>query len=254
MTDVLLLGLAALSFLLVLLMIELGYRYRMTHRLNVPESNTTGPAIGMVLSLMSLVLAFSFSNAAGRLDVTRKAILQEANAIQTAWLRIDCAESQAQPRLRDLFRQYLDSRIYADEGPQLTERRHQGEISDELASQIWALAVQATPASRPPDRILFLPAVNAMIDSASARTLAQTTHLPPAIFLFLFGIVLIGAILVGITLASASRRLWLYRIVIATVLSSTLYAILDMEYPRLGAFNLLEGSEALLISARKSMR
>jgi predicted membrane channel-forming protein YqfA (hemolysin III family) len=80
------------------------------------------------------------------------------------------------------------------------------------------------------------------------------THLPPAIFLFLFGIVLIGSMLIGTTLASALRRQWFYRIVIATVLSSTLYTIMDMEYPQLGAVNLLQESDAQLVSLRKFMR
>jgi hypothetical protein len=66
------LALGPLFFLSVLLMIELGHRYRLASRLpNDPNSNAvTGPAIGTVLALMGLVLAFSFSNAAGRLDAT----------------------------------------------------------------------------------------------------------------------------------------------------------------------------------------
>jgi len=255
MIDTLILALAPLFFLSVLLMIELGHRYRLASRLpNDPNSNAvTGPAIGTVLALMGLVLAFSFSNAAGRLDATRKIILDETNAIETAWLRIDLAEPEAQPRLKELFRQYVDARIHAYGTAGLSEYRHQSEISAQLLRQIWVLAVEGTPVSRPQNRMLFLPALNAMSDSASARTLSLSTHLPPAIFVFLFGTVLIGSMLIGTMLACAGDRQWFYRIIIAAVLSSIVYVIMDMEYPQLGGVNLLKDADALLVNIRKVM-
>lgn len=254
MTDVLILLSGPLLFLSVLLMFELGHRYHLaSHTSKQPESNAVGQAVGTVLALMGLVLAFSFSNAAERLDASRKTILDEVNAIDTAWLRIEIAEPEAQPRLRELFRRYVDARIQAYRTHGLTEYRHQLEVSGELLRQIWTLAVEATPASIPQNRMLLLSAVNAMSDGASARTLSRSTHLPPAIFVFLFAIVLIGSILIGTLLAWGGTRAWVYRLIIAAVLSSTVYAIVDMEYPRLGPFNLLKDADVLLVNLRKTM-
>jgi hypothetical protein len=128
------------------------------------------------------------------------------------------------------------------------------EISDGLLKQIWALAVEATPASRPQDRVLLLSAVNAMGDGASARTISVSTHLPPAILAFLFGTVLVGSMLIGTMLFCAGSRHWFYRLVIATVLTSVVYAIVDLEYPRLGFFNLLKDADSLLVNLRSSIR
>jgi hypothetical protein len=93
-----------------------------------------------------------------------------------------------------------------------------------------------------------------MGDGASAWTISVSTHLPPAILAFLFGTVLLGSMLIGTMLAFAGNRHWFYRLVIAAVLSSVVYAIVDMEYPRLGAFNLLKEADSLLVNLRKSMR
>ncbi len=93
-----------------------------------------------------------------------------------------------------------------------------------------------------------------MADCASARTISVATHIPPAILAFLFGTVLIGSMLIGTLLACAGRRHWFYRLVIAVVLSSVVYAIVDMEYPRLGAFNLLKNADSLLVNFRESIR
>src|SRR5262249_10278753 len=93
---------------------------------NDSESNAgVGPAIGTVLALMGLVLAFSFSNAAGRLDASRKIILDEENAIETARFRIDVADKEAQPRLREFMRQYVDARIRASDAAELSDYREQ---------------------------------------------------------------------------------------------------------------------------------
>jgi hypothetical protein len=58
-----------------------------------------------------LILAFSFSGALTRFDVRRHLVVEEANDIGTAWLRIALLPSDAQLQMRDLFRRYLDSRI-----------------------------------------------------------------------------------------------------------------------------------------------
>ncbi len=94
LTHLLLLALPVVLFAAELLVIHLGFRYR---RLPVDAATNAAvaPVVGTVLSLMGLVLAFSFSNAAGRLGENRMAILNEANAIETAWLRIDLAEPEA---------------------------------------------------------------------------------------------------------------------------------------------------------------
>jgi hypothetical protein len=256
MTHLLLLALPALLFLAQLLLIHLGLRWRRLPH-DAAYNAATAPVIGTVLSLMGLVLAFSFANAATRLDANRRTILDEANAIETAWLRVDVAEPEYKPLLGDLLRRYVDARIRAyetyEERMGLAEYDREVQISSDLFHQLWSTAITGTrPTSV--ERTMFLGALSSMRDTATARTLAMNTHLPPAIHVFLFGIVLVGALLVGGVLAQARQPLWFYRVVIAAVLAWTLYAIMDMEYPRLGAFQLLRNADALLLELRKSMR
>jgi hypothetical protein len=61
-------------------------------------------------------------------------------------------------------------------------------------------------------------------------------------------------LLIGTMLACAGSRHWFYRLMIAAVLSSMVYAIVDLEYPRLGAFNPLKDADSLLVNLRKSIR
>ena len=255
MTHLLLLVLPALAFLVQLVFIHLGRRYRRLP-LDAASNAAVAPVVTTVLSLMGLVLAFSFSNAATRLDANRKTILDEANAIETAWLQVDIAEAHYRPRLSDLLRRYVDARVRAyetyEERVGHDEYDREVQLSADTFRELWDAAVAGTPPSSV-ERSMFLNGLAAMRDKATARTLAMNTHLPPAIYVFLFGIVIVGAVLVGAALAQARQPLWFYRMVISAVLAWTLYAIMDMEYPRLGAFQLLRNADALLLELRKSL-
>jgi hypothetical protein len=252
MTDSLLILLPLFLFLSVLIMIELGYRYALASTPPDDASNFKGsPVTTAVLSLMGLVLAFTYSNAAGRLEASRLSILDEVNAIETAWLRIDVAEPEAQPHLRQVVRNYLDTRIRAYEMfREPAEYRRQLESGAELRKELWALSVEATTASV--NRTLLLTALNALSDTATTRTLSLGTHLPSSVLVCLIGIVLIGSMLIGTMLGGPDNRRWFDRVVIAIVLSLVVYTILDMEYPRVG-IKLLERSDAMLLELRKSI-
>src|SRR5437762_8418789 len=56
-----------------------------------------------VFALLGLLIAFTFSGALSRFDVRRNQAVDEANAIGTAYLRIDLLPSSAQPQIRDTF-------------------------------------------------------------------------------------------------------------------------------------------------------
>src|SRR4051812_17544276 len=105
------------GFLLVgmLILIDLGYRLGRRRRSLHSDSASEpgGAADAAVFGLLGLTLAFTFSGASDRLTVRRAQIVQEANAIGTAYLRIDLLPAGAQPPIRALFRQYLETRIEA---------------------------------------------------------------------------------------------------------------------------------------------
>src|SRR5262245_671381 len=72
-----------------------------------------GAVDGAVFGLMGLMAAFTFSGAASRFDARRTMVIQEANCIGTAWLRIDLLITAAQPPLREKFRSYSAARLAA---------------------------------------------------------------------------------------------------------------------------------------------
>jgi len=77
-----------------------------------------GAVESAVFGLMGLLIAFTFSGAAGRFDDRRHLVRQEANAIGTAWLRIDLVPAEAQP-LIDTLRSSLAHILLSRVGPVL---------------------------------------------------------------------------------------------------------------------------------------
>jgi hypothetical protein len=97
-------------FLGMLLFLEIGRRIGVKRLNRHPEGLVKGAsaAEGAVFGLLGLLIAFTFSGAASRFEERRHLITEEANAVGTAYLRINLLPSDAQPEVRELFRHYLD--------------------------------------------------------------------------------------------------------------------------------------------------
>jgi len=108
--------LAFSGFLLAMLAVcELGRRFGMARIARDPDglAKGMGAADGAVFALLGLLLAFTFSGAASRFEDRRHLVTAEANAIGTAYLRVDLLSPAVQPAMKDLFRRYLDGRFAA---------------------------------------------------------------------------------------------------------------------------------------------
>ena len=74
-----------------------------------------------------------------------------------------------------------------------------------------------------------------------------------ALAALLFVLALVCSLLAGYGMARAKRRSWLHIIGFAMVTAISVYAFLEIEYPRLGFIRLLGASDQLLIELREHM-
>jgi hypothetical protein len=88
-----------------------GHHLAVARRRRLDAEATVGTSAidAAVLGLLGLLVAFWFSSAGTRLDTRRSLIVEEANSIGTAWLRLDLLPQDVEGQLRDLFRQYVDA-------------------------------------------------------------------------------------------------------------------------------------------------
>jgi hypothetical protein len=242
--------------MLILLEIGRGIRCRRLKQDGAGDPAGIGAVETAVFGLFGLLIAFTFSGAASRFDIRRGLIVEEINAIGTAYLRVDLLPAGAQPAVRETFRHYLEARLEAYQKlPDLVAAKQELAKANQLQAEIWRQAITGSRSveAHPDAAKLLLPALNQMIDLTTTRTMAAETHPPRIIFAMLFGLALASALLAGYGMAGGVRRSWLHNLSFALAVVITIYVILDIEYPRLGLIR-VDAFDQALMELRQSMK
>ena len=243
--------------LVTLLVLEIGRRYGGRRQAIDPQGAAAGSGVvnGAVFGLLGLLIAFTFSGAASRFDTRRQLIVQEANAIGTAYLRLDLLPAAAQPQLREKFRRYVDARLaFYGKLPDIEAAKVEIDRYTALQGEIWNQAVAGCQQSAsPPVMSLVLAALNEMIDITTTRAMSLRTHPPAIIFVMLVVMVLASALLAGYEMAGSKQRPWLHMLGFALLMSLVIYVIADLEFPRIGLVQ-ISAADQLLVDLRNSMR
>jgi hypothetical protein len=245
-------------FVGMVICLEIGRRLGTRKLAKDPQGGMFGLGVaeGAVFGLYGLLVAFTFSGAANRFDMKKQLIAEEANAIGTAYLRLDLLPADSQLAMRKRFREYVDSRLKIYRSfPDIEAVKAELSKSAKIQTEIWAQAVAATrlPAAHPDTAKLLLPALNTMIDVTTSRTMAMRTHPPRIIYGLLFVLALVCSLLAGFGTAGSKRRSWLHVVAFAAITATSVYVILDIEYPRVGLVR-LDAYDSVLIELRESMQ
>jgi hypothetical protein len=234
----------------MLLTLELGRRLGIRRRQQDASEADKGSAAveGAVFGLMGLLIAFAFSGGISRLDIRRDLKLKEANALGTAWLRLDLLSPDDRSALQADFRRYLDLRLADARGSAF---RPDPALQEEQR-KIWARAIAAAQAA-PDNRVatVLLPAINEMFDIASAHYVAVQTHPPLLIYLLLLVLALLCSLLAGYGMAGNRERNWTRTLCFVGSLLLALYVIVDLEFPRHGLIR-IDSFDRVLVELRNS--
>jgi hypothetical protein len=223
--------------LALLLFVWLGQRIGRWRWASVPEdARIVSPALqSSIFGLMALLLAFVFYGAGNRFEDRRLLMVREANAIGTAYLRLDLLPPETQPALREDFRAYVRSRLDVfHQIPNVQAVNDALAKSSILQGNIWQKAVMATRSTPPSTQTLVLSSINEVIDITTDQTVALSAHPPGAVFVMLFVSLLAASGLAGYTMAAAESQDWILVAIYVFVVGAAVYVIADYEFPRVG--------------------
>jgi len=241
----------------IVLMLELGRRIRRVQQVRHGDemAKGLGAVEGAVFGVMGLLLAFTFSGAAIRFDLRRQQIIDEANNIGTAYLRLDLLPPEARTVIQEKFRQYVDARLDTYRAIPDTARVMAAVTrAADLQQEIWSLSVTAAhEVPGPQATLLLMPALNEMFDIAATRLATTRLHPPPIIYVMLFVLTLICSFLAGYDMGAEATRSWVHMLGFALILGIAVYVIVDLEFPRLGLIR-LDSFDQLLVNVRAQMR
>ena len=233
-------------FFVMLLLLEAGRRFKA--RTGLEPSATIENAD---FALFGLLLAFTFSGAMGRFDEHRSLATDELNAIDTAYHRLDLLPPETQPPIRQLFRDYVTSRLNQYE----TSDHSVSPESRRLQEEIWKESVAAASMSQPNPNsatLVLLPSLNNMLDITNTRRNAFNMHPPDAVFLLLLFLSCLCAFIAGLVI-KPGRSNWLHMVTFAAIVSLTIGAIFDIEYPHHGLIR-LTSYDSYFVALRDSMK
>ncbi len=245
---------AVVLFALLLLSAEVGYRVggRKRTRFDEATKSQVGTIQGAILGLLGLLLGFSFAMAVSRFEDRKQMVIQEANAIGTAFLRAQLISSPQREDAAALFRSYVDARVRSSHSRQ---SRGQPAGSDEeverLQGRLWALAVSvALQDTRSVPTGLFVQSLNEVLDSTARHDAALKNHVPESVLflLFLVSVTAVGVMGYGVGLAGnrAAGALASLSLLVALVV----LVVVDLDRPYRG---LLKVSEQNMLELREGM-
>lgn len=228
----------ALTFLTVMGAFEAGFRMAHASRRNLEEEKESSASAiaGSILALVAFMLAFTFGIVSDRYDARKALVLEEANAIGTAYLRTDFMSEPDRSRTAALFREYVDSRLAAVEARDMAEVSKALLAANDVQRQLWDMAVDNARKDMNSDvAALYIDALNRVIDLHAMRVaIGAQARIPAGIWLILSILVALGMLAVGYQTAIAgSRRSRVTPLLaIAFALVIALIASLDRPYGR----------------------
>jgi len=221
-------------------------------RLGEVETPDMGATLGGLLGLLGLLLAFTFGMAGERFDRRKTLVVEEANAIGTAWLRTDLIPVPQRAQARDVLRDYTQARLDIA----TTERRSEGIVrSEKLQGELWSITAAAAAASPTPTVALFVTAVNEVIDMHGRRVAAALRNpIPPTIFATLYAVAILVLGATGYAGGLSGDRSSMASLVLALVLAAVFALILDLDRPYEGLLTVSQQAIRDLLTMMQPVR
>jgi hypothetical protein len=244
-------ALSLLTAAVVLLAMEAGYRlgtYR-SRRSEHEKESSVGAVVAATVGLLGFMLAFTFGIAGTRYDARRQAVLDEANAIGTTFLRAGLLPEGRGLNVRKLLREYVDVRLTAARtGDVEAALRRSGDLHGQLWAEVEAIGI------RHPGSILvglFIQSLNETIDLHETRVIAGLySRIPLVLWGTLYLLTALAMIGVGYHGGLTSKARSLSPLLLAITFAAVILLVADLDRPGAG---MLRVSQQALVDVRSTM-
>jgi hypothetical protein len=226
-------AIAVLTFLSMCLAVWIGAKLRARRsprELKAEADQDFDLVIAAALTLLGLIIGFSFSMATSRYDQRKDFEEAEANAIGTEYVRADLLPAATGQTIRELLRRYLDQRILFYTTRDRRQLAEIGAQNTQLQKQLWS-TVEAVAVAQPTVVLgLALSGMNDVLNSQGYTEAAWRNRIPRSAWNLMTVIALLSCAMVGGKLHLRSAVPWVLPFLIAT----SFFLIADIDSPRGG--------------------
>jgi hypothetical protein len=182
------------------------------------------------LTLLGLIIGFSFAMAVSRYDQRKNLEEAEANAIGTAFLRADFLPADVAARVRDLLKSYCDERMayYV-----ARDEQRVGEIDADvrkLQSELWTAVAHVATVQSTPVIALAASGMNDVLNSQVSTQAAWWNRIPFTAWV-LMGLI---AVACNLLMGYGEHRTTAFLVILPLIISTSLFLIADIDSPRTG--------------------
>jgi len=219
-------------------------------KLEADERDDFSLVVTATLTLLGLIIGFSFSMASSRYDLRKTYEEAEANAIGTEYVRADLLPAPAAASMRDLLKKYLDQRVLFYETRDTARLALINATTAQLQTELWSAT--ATPAAAQPTALaaLAVSGMNDVLNSQGYTQAAWWNRIPTGAWDLMAAIAVCCNLLIGYGARRAQKEGSLL-FVLPLVVSISFFLIADIDSPRTG---LIQVRPQNLISLAQSLQ
>ena len=199
----------------------------------VPEDlrEDFGVVLAASLTLLGLIIGFSFSMATTRYDLRKSYEEEEANAIGTEYVRADLLPQADAAQVRALLRQYTDLRIQFYSTRDRDQLPHINQDTAQLQNKLWAAVAGPANAQPTPVKALAVSGMNDVLNSQGYTQAAWWNRIPAAAWGMMTAIAIVANVLLGVGAHRTKATLF---VVVPLVVAVSFMLIADIDSPRGG--------------------
>jgi len=229
------------GILLALMVVAIETGHRIGRIRYAPANEKTRDHINAIqaslLGVLALLLAFSLSLALQRFDSRNAAVVDEANAIGTTYLRAQLLPVSVRGESRKLLQGYIDLRVQASTISLDREGERQALIvkAHQVLDALWDLSRKAAAEDPGPVATgLFIQSLNETMDAFAQRDAALKRHVPEPILILLFCAYVMTGGVIGYAAGVAGHRPSFVSYMLVALIVALAFFIVDLDRPRRG--------------------
>jgi Protein of unknown function (DUF4239) len=186
--------------------------------------------------LVSLLLSFTLTLAVPRFNERRALVIEEADAIETTYLRASTLPQPYNARAQQHLRQYVEARLNLDAAGVNADRLAQASRqAQRIQEELWEDVTELTKTDRSAIMASYMSSLNEIIALHGKRLAAFENRIPLTIWLMIVSVALIAVFARGLTLG---RRFWLTLALAPVTIALVVALIADLDTPSAGLIRL----------------
>ncbi len=240
-----------LSFFVLSLSVLSGASFlRRRRKLDEDKRQDLGVILAATLTLLGLIIGFSFSMAMSRYDQRKNYEATEANQIGTEYVRADLLPASDAAKVRALLKDYLDQRVLFFLTSDEQQIRQINARTAQLQTELWSAVLAPAAAQPTPTVALAVEGMNDVLNSQAYTQAAWWNRIPIAAWALMAAIAIFSNVLVGYG-ARMVKVEGILLLILPLVVAIAFFLIADIDSPRGGVIRV---NPQNLVSLAESLR